>query len=342
MQFTESALDDVLKSTSRAFYLSLAVLPPEARSPLSLAYLLARAADTVADTPGADPDQVAGERLLDQLESFKEAVLEPDSWKAEALAAWNHLASSLPEDSGERRLLEYSPGLVEMLARRPEAEREAIREVVSTLIDGMIWDQQLFGDSSRARRRAQQGLGDEELERYTYLVAGCVGPFWSTVCAMTDPRLHHLLDYHDLAVEFGRALQWVNILRDVPEDHRLGRFYLPELQNPIFKQRFRSRARRALSALRTATRYPLLFPRFYLRHRMAVFWPLVLGLRTMELLLAESGPRPGQRSKVARWEVLGWVALSPLLVLSDRGLSYVLNRLGRRAEKALSNWEEAS
>src|SRR3954447_22498343 len=42
----------LLRSVSRSFYLSLRFLPKPLRDPLSLAYLLARATDTIADTPG--------------------------------------------------------------------------------------------------------------------------------------------------------------------------------------------------------------------------------------------------------------------------------------------------
>src|ERR1043166_384340 len=40
----------ILRSVSRSFYLSLRFLPTALRDPLSLAYLLARATDTIADT----------------------------------------------------------------------------------------------------------------------------------------------------------------------------------------------------------------------------------------------------------------------------------------------------
>src|SRR2546427_10732394 len=43
-------LGDLLRQVSRSFYLSLAVLPRPLREPIGLAYMLARAADTVADT----------------------------------------------------------------------------------------------------------------------------------------------------------------------------------------------------------------------------------------------------------------------------------------------------
>src|SRR5437660_9882053 len=40
----------LLKEVSRSFYLTIRVLPVEVRSQIALAYLLARATDTVADT----------------------------------------------------------------------------------------------------------------------------------------------------------------------------------------------------------------------------------------------------------------------------------------------------
>ena len=40
----------LLRSVSRSFYLSIRILPAPLREPVALAYLLARATDTVADT----------------------------------------------------------------------------------------------------------------------------------------------------------------------------------------------------------------------------------------------------------------------------------------------------
>ena len=50
MTTTDELLGDLLRQVSRSFYLSLAILARPLRVPLGLAYLLARAADTVADT----------------------------------------------------------------------------------------------------------------------------------------------------------------------------------------------------------------------------------------------------------------------------------------------------
>src|SRR6266700_7461210 len=42
----------ILRSVSRSFYLSIRFLPAQLREPIALAYLLARATDSVADTTG--------------------------------------------------------------------------------------------------------------------------------------------------------------------------------------------------------------------------------------------------------------------------------------------------
>ena len=47
---SERLLTDTLRGVSRAFYLTLRVLPQDLRAPIGLAYLLARAADTISDT----------------------------------------------------------------------------------------------------------------------------------------------------------------------------------------------------------------------------------------------------------------------------------------------------
>ena len=60
----------------------------------------------------------------------------------------------------------------------------------------------------------------EELRRYCYLVA-------STVGLLVCPLLGYESGALGYGIELGRAMQMTNILRDVGEDSRLGRIYLP-------------------------------------------------------------------------------------------------------------------
>lgn len=60
----------------------------------------------------------------------------------------------------------------------------------------------------------------EELLEYCYLVA-------STVGLLVAPVLGHASGALDYGIALGRAMQMTNILRDVGEDARMGRIYLP-------------------------------------------------------------------------------------------------------------------
>jgi len=65
-------------------------------------------------------------------------------------------------------------------------------------------------------------MDDEALDRYCYQVAGVVGLMTITIFGFTNPQSR------DFAVAWGRALQLTNILRDVAEDAKIGRIYLPQ------------------------------------------------------------------------------------------------------------------
>ncbi len=61
-----------------------------------------------------------------------------------------------------------------------------------------------------------------ELERYCYRVAGCVGLLAIRIFGCEHP------DSERFAITLGHALQLTNIVRDVSEDARMGRIYLPQ------------------------------------------------------------------------------------------------------------------
>ena len=63
----------------------------------------------------------------------------------------------------------------------------------------------------------------DELRGYCLLVAGSVGAACADVYEPSDPAAAR-----PLAQTLGLALQQINIMRDVPEDLRLGRVYLPQ------------------------------------------------------------------------------------------------------------------
>ncbi len=61
----------------------------------------------------------------------------------------------------------------------------------------------------------------DELAIYCYRVAGVVGVMMTMIFGFSDPRVKNY------AVLMGGAMQLTNILRDVGEDYKMGRVYLP-------------------------------------------------------------------------------------------------------------------
>ncbi len=321
-------LESLLKETSRAFYLSLSLLPPGPRLPISMAYLLARSADSIADEPQLEPHT---KRHL--LSALKDAIERHDARCPDGLS---DLELSSPS---EERLLAILPESLALFSRLPSDQRALVSEVVATLIEGMLWDQELFEDGGPV-----QGLEAEELEKYTYLVAGCVGPFWSRTLQRFDERLSRLTapDELETAVEFGRALQYINILRDIPEDQVEGRYYLPLLESPAFDTKFCKVGHRCLSALSAASCYPTWFRASQLRERICSLLPLILGFRTLEKLFAAGKPQRGQRVKVSRREVWLWLLCTLALGWCNGAVKAALSHLQGRAAERINAYERGS
>lgn len=294
---------------------------------MSLAYMIARSADTIADSnrqSDVDPSQ-----YLHQLSAaISDSRIELPS-----------LDVFCPESEKEKELLERTPYLLTKLHELSSAEKIATQEVLRTLISGMLWDQERFTVPEKVELG---GLDDDEFDHYTYLVAGCVGRFWSKICVLSNPSLTTLLEPVNLGIaeRFGKALQYVNILRDVPEDQENLRYYLPESSQSHFLEKFLGHSHRAIEYFRSASAYPNLFEPWQLRDKISVFLPLVLGLRTLEKLFLSGPPRPKSRIKVQRAEVLAWLLLSPLVVAVPVVLTKLLNNLACRAENALSQLEK--
>lgn len=81
---------------------------------------------------------------------------------------------------------------------------------VQELIDGMRMD-----------LRSETYGSPEQLRIYSYRVAGVIGQWLTQLCGIRDP------DVLERAALLGHAMQLTNILRDVGEDLRAGRLYLP-------------------------------------------------------------------------------------------------------------------
>lgn len=326
----------LLRRVSRSFYLSLAVLPRAVRPTIGLAYLFARASDTIADT-----------RLIDRasriahLEALRAALA---GGAISTVVGATAASQALP---AERALLERLPECLAAYRALPPADRARVHAVLVTIIEGQIQDLRVFPGEDEGKLAALETR--EDLDRYTYLVAGCVGEFWTEVHVAHRPRLARwdLPRMRGLGTRFGKALQLTNVLRDVPRDLRQGRCYLPRedlarwgLEPRDLLDPARARAARpllgewlntALDHYEAGWQYTFAIPRREARMRLACAWPLLIGLRTLDLLAASPNwLDPATTLKVPRVRVYGLMVHSLGTVWSSRALGRQARRLRER------------
>ncbi len=305
----------LLRDVSRSFYLTLRVLPKEIRPQVSLAYLLARATDTIADTKAV-----------------------PRAKRVYALQQLQNL-SHVPElgtiaeqqtSPGEKQLLERLEDCIVTLGQFDEADGRRIQELLKIIVGGQIFDLQRFPGETEKELVALSN--DEELDRYTYMVAGCVGEFWTKMCVAHLPALRdwNAGEMCALGVRFGKGLQLVNVLRDISKDLRIGRCYLPvsepaalldprnfETIRPIYTHWLDA----ALAYLDAGWQYTMRIPRSQRRLRLACVWPIWIGLMTVARLRTENPLDPVRRIKISRNEVYGVIGQSLLVTRSDKALN---------------------
>lgn len=303
-------------------YLSLRVLPETVRPGMGLGYLLCRAADTIADTrvvPNAERRQV--------LEEFRAAF---DGQWVPALSPTAALAEHQASDA-ERELLSRLGECLALWAARPEAERNLLKEVVHSVIDGMRMDLDLFPSDNEHGLKALSSAA--ELDRYCALIGGGPGLFWTRLLRLHVPSLKSApATLEERGNRLGKGLQITNILRDVPKDLRLGRCYLPEgelkaaglkpedLLDPKSAKKLqpvmKAWLRWGLDHLDQGRGYVVAMPS--LRLRAAAAWPLLLSVRTLSLVgRSERLLEPGSGVKVSRQEVYGLLAATPWTLSSE-------------------------
>ena len=303
------ALNDLLKATSRSFYLTLRVLPRAVRPQIGLAYLLARTSDTIADTEIVPLDQ-----RLDALQKLRERILGQSS---EPLN-FGEMAQRQNLSAEKLVLQKVEDSLVLLQTLSPE-DLQLVREVLATITSGQELDLRRFEKVSADTIVALETAA--ELDDYTFRVAGCVGEFWTKICrAHLFPRAK--LDETQFiadGIRFGKGLQLVNILRDLPADLKNGRCYLPmeELEpaelfpeillSPANEAKFLPLYHRYLdeaqSHLRAGWRYTNTLPFGQFRVRLACAWPILIGVRTVEKLRAANLGDLQRRVKLSRGEV---------------------------------------
>lgn len=309
-------LTDLLEAVSRSFYLTLRILPKSVRPQIGLAYLLARTTDTIADT-----EIIGIEQRLKMLQALRERILGTSN----APLDFGQLAQQqgLP---AERVLLERAEESLTLLQAQSDLDKKLIREVLDIITSGQELDLKRFGTPASGKLIALKT--DAELDDYTFRVAGCVGQFWTRICLahQFSTAATTLPSFEELGVRFGKGLQLVNILRDIPADLAKGRCYIPadklkaiglipaDLLRPETEQKFRSLYNQYLDLaeahLSAGWEYTNLIPFGQMRLRLACALPILIGMQTIARLRTGNVLDSTQRIKIDRKAVRGIVLRS--------------------------------
>jgi farnesyl-diphosphate farnesyltransferase len=319
----------VLRSVSRSFYLSIRFLPPQLREPIALAYLLARTTDTVADTAGIS--RSVRMETLNLLSKTIQGIASRDV-VAEVIPSF----VSLQENASERQLLQSLPNCLARLEGMEHADRNDIRVVLEKITRGQMLDVQRFDNPREIR-----ALGTAaDLDEYTYLVAGCVGEFWTVLCFRHVRSFSSRSEDEMLALgkRYGMALQLINVLRDAGPDLRAGRCYFPEyelsaahltpsqiLSEPErFQPIYQGWLETASAGLGSGMEYSRAIKNR--RVRAATVLPALIGARTLALLEA-TGPAAVHRTvKVPRREVRTMILSLAFTLGSHRRIDAMFDR----------------
>ena len=200
MLSTNTALE-LLRATSRTFYIPIRLLPSGLQEAVAAAYLCMRAIDQIEDHPSLS--YIVKAKLLKQISLNLQAGTE----------------SSQVNDFAEG-LAEYEDELEEVTLRIGEWARLA-----PDTIAPRIWD----ATAAMADRMAYWAecnwliKTEAHLDQYTFSVAGTVGLMLSDLWAWHDGTETSRME----AIGFGRGLQAVNILRNHGEDLKRGVDFYP-------------------------------------------------------------------------------------------------------------------
>jgi squalene synthase HpnC len=187
----------IARASHSNFYYAFFLLPKAKRDGLAALYAFMRLVDDVADE-GADP--AAKQRGLAKWRAALDGAVNGQEQLFDGTAARVSPVAALGGAAG------ILPALVDTMQRYKMPAR-----YLHDLISGAEMD-----------LTVQRYPTFDRLREYCYRVAGTVGLTCTHVFGFSDARAL------DLAEKLGLAFQLTNIIRDVHEDYKLGRVYLPE------------------------------------------------------------------------------------------------------------------
>jgi farnesyl-diphosphate farnesyltransferase len=279
----------MLQRVSRTFAPTIRMLPRKLNRTVTVAYLLCRIADTVEDEVSLTQDEKR-EYLLLFADIFR---IQQEDIKQKFLTS----VRKIPDHSADVELLK---NLEKVWAVYSSFSPE-VRKLIGTWVVEMTLGMIKYAQSSN-RRKWHFLKSMQELDEYTYYVAGTVGHLLTALFAHFSKKITPAIvqRLENFSESFGKGLQMVNIIRDMARDLRRGQSYIPDeilekyrlTRRSIFEEEnsvqvehlFNEMVQLAVDHLDKALTYVVTLPKEETRIRLFCLLPLFWAMQTLRII----------------------------------------------------------
>ena len=318
-------------------YLSLRILPARMRAPMSLAYLFCRAADTLSDC-----GDIAHANRVYLIKVFPDIFFD-GAKRGDIIDNINANAVKLVDRTSEKMLLKSLDKCFSAFDALGRSEKKLIQAAAASVCEGMGMDLRAFPD----RTCVSAMSGAVQLEKYCRLIGGGPGIFWTQLYNLTTGDAGKT-DKNPGEADgrmIGEALQITNILKDLADDLKIGRCYLPSdelsaaglspenLLDPDSAGKLKPVIAKwtlwAACRLDASLRYIASIPGRRPRARAAVIWPVYWALDTLSEIISERRLLdPRKKIKIPRKKIYAAILGSHTALISNSAFEkgYFLRR----------------
>ena len=209
---------EMLPKVSRTFALNIGQLEGNTYKAVLLGYLLFRIADTFEDNLYQDER----EKIAD-LRNFSE-IFRGDKDLRRRMELYEPLKFRWKENSHEKDLIENGWRILRCYFDIPVIYRRIMDPLLVEASEGMAE----FQRRKLQRNCAVFQLADaQELEDYCYYVAGVVGIMLTKIFCLHESTKKKRTELEACQIQFGLALQMINIVKDFQKDIARGWCYIP-------------------------------------------------------------------------------------------------------------------
>jgi farnesyl-diphosphate farnesyltransferase len=315
----------MLPKVSRTFAPTIQKLPRALVLQLTVAYLLCRIADTIEDS-----EILTIKQKQNLLEQYADILVRENA--ANELKAFMSHISALPQEGADEELLHNVPLILAVYNTFPKKVRSGISTWVAEMVSGMRkYVQSKYSSSQNFLNTL------DELDDYIYYVAGTVGNLVTTLFSLYS---HHITSniaqqLKKYAESFGKGLQMVNIIRDMPNDWKGNRSYMPNellkkydlTRQTIFDRQNIQRSKKmieeliemALSYLDASLQYIVAIPKAERNMRLSCMLPVFWALQTLRSIKKNINTfLEKEKIKISRTIIREELCLAYVTVFSNR------------------------